>query len=192
MTKQDEISSFVRSNAKWMIIFCVILILGLVVGIISTLKPVDPFAALATHNEAIFEVIENASYMQFLFTSILTFLVIILISAFFGRFSFSFILLMSMTLVLGYFQGGTVILVVRVYSIIALPLVICYSIFSLFVDLVLFCMFSTLVRYGRERRKYGCKTSFFKTLFGSVYVMVLILIALLIRYFLVIAFSFFL
>lgn len=192
MTKQDQISAFVRTNAKWIIIFCVILILGLTVGIISTLKPVDPFAALATHNKAIFEVIENASYMQFLFSSILTFFLIIALSAFIGRFPYSVIFLMALTVVLGYFQGGTVILVVRVYGVISLPLAICFSVLSLFVDLALFCFFSTLVKCSKERRKYGCKTSFIKTLLGSVYVMVFVLVAVLVRYFLVIVFAFFL
>ncbi len=192
MTKQDEISSFVKSNAKWIVIFCIILIFGLVVGVISSLKPVDPFETLSTHNNSIFIVIENASYLQFLFTSMVTYVSIVFLSAMFGRFSLSAILLISVTLVMGYFQSGTVILVVRVYGVISLPLVICYSVFSIFADIVLFCFFATLVKAGRERRKYGCKTSFAKTLLGSAYLMIVIILALLIRFFTVIAFSFFL
>ncbi len=192
MTKQDEISAFVKSNAGGIIVFCAFLVLGLTVGIISALKPADPFAALAAHNEGIFSVIENASYMQFLFTSLASFFTITLLSSLFGRYSYSAVLLVAVMLVLGYFQGGTVIFVVRVYGVISLPLAICYSILSLFADVVLCSIFARLVGIAKERRKYGCKTSFVKTLVGSAFPMLAMVIALTVRFFLVVAFSFFL
>lgn len=188
----DKISTFVKENVKGFVVFSLALIAGLVIGILSALKPVDCLTALSTHNGIIFSVIENAAYLSFIFGSLFTLLAIFLATSFLGRFAYSQILLIILTIVIGYFQGGTVVLVIRVYGFIAIPFVIVYSVTSIAMNLILFAHFVLLTHYASERKKYGCKTSFLKALLTSVYIFVAAALALIVKYILVILFSFFL
>ena len=177
---------------KGFVCFGLFLVAGLVVGILSALKPIDPLAAFATHNGMIYGVIEQAAYLSFVFSSLFILLAVVVGTSFLGRFAYSTILLVVVTLVMGYFQGGTVVLVIRVYGFIGLPFVICYALTSLAIDFILFAHFALLAHYASERRKYGCRTPFMKVLLGSVYILVLALAVLIAKYILVIIFSFFL
>lgn len=188
----DRVTLFVKEHLKHFMCFGLFLVVGLVVGILSALKPIDPLAAFVTHNKLVYAVIEEAAYMSFVFSSLFTLLAIVLATSFVGRFSYSQIVLAVITIVLGYFQGGTVVLVIRVYGFIGLPFVICYALTSLALDLILFAHFALLWCYASERRKYGCRTPFLRALLGSVYIMLLLLVLLIAKYILCIVFSFFL
>lgn len=183
---------FVKEHIKGFILFGLFLILGLVIGILSALKPVDAVIAFSTHNVHIYAVIEQAGYLSFIFGSLFTLLAVIVVTSFVGRFSYSTILLALICVIMGYFQGGTVVLVIRVYGFIAIPFVVCYAVTTIAIDLILFAHFVMLSLCASERRKYGCKAPFLKVLFNSINVLLLAFAMLIAKYFLIIIFSFFL
>ncbi len=188
----DEIVCFVTTHLKWLIIYSVALVFGLVIGVISAMKPLEPLVAFASHNQSLFELIEQAAFLQYFFSSLFVFLVVMALSVLVGKLPFSPVLFSVISVVLGYFQGGTVILLMRSYGLIALPLTICYSLTTLLLDMVVFCQFAMLSAISVEQRKFGCSVPLIKILTNSVYPLIFGFIVIVLRYLLVILFSFFL
>ncbi len=188
----DELVCFISSHMKWLIIYSAALVFGLVIGVISALKPIDSLAAFASHNPSLFELIEHSAFLQYFFSSVFLFLVILSLSVLVGKLPFSPILFSATAVILGYFQGGTVILLVRSYGLIALPLTICYSATTILLDLILFAQFAMLSAISAEQRKFGCSVPLMKIVMNSVYPLIFGFIVLTVRYLLVILFSFFL
>ena len=192
MSKADDLCRFIAEHKFRLIVYSAVLVCGLGFGILSALKPVDPLAALASHNGSIYAVTEQAAYLQFIFGSLFVFIAIVISTSFLSRLTFAPIILIVLTVVVGYFQGGTVVLVIRVYGALAIPFAVCYAISTLVYDLILFAHFAVLSRIAGEVKKYGCSTPLNKVLLGSVYVLLLGAAVLLIKYVLVILLSFFL
>lgn len=184
--------AFVRKNLKWLLVFTAFLIGGLVIGILSAVKPPDPLSALATHNADIYTFIEDAAYMPYFFSFVFTIVAVFGVSSFLGRFAYSQVLSMLVAVVAGYFQGGTVILVVRVYGFISIPFVVFYSILTLLIDLVVFCYLASLAKCASDKKKFGCSCPFWPTLLSCLPLLIGCFILFLLKYFFLIMCSFFL
>ncbi len=188
----DSLMQFIRSHLGKLVLFCGLLVFGLVMGVLSSLKPVDPVEALCSVNEGMYGLIAQAAYAGYIFPLLLFTLISITVMCFAGRFAYSVILTAAFTVVLGFFQGATIVLVMRAFGVLALPLVIVYTVFSILTDLVCFALFAILADISAEKRKYGCPTPFLKVLRRSVFIAVACCLLVLVKFILVVLFSFFL
>lgn len=188
----DSIADFLKNNRKSIIVFCLLLIVGLVVGIISAIKPIDAEEAFLGHNSAVYKFIENAAYLPYVFICLFTFLAIMVVSSFFGRYKYSIFFLDILTAVFGYFQGGTIIFVVRIYGAMAIPFAVAYTLGTLLCDLIFVSFFSLLKRYVTEYKKYGCRTSFINALYSCLPFVFLMLFVFALRYLVLILTAFYL
>lgn len=190
--KYDELIDFIKCNKLKLIVFSLFLVLGLVIGILSALKPVDPCDAFVSHNGALCALIEHADFLQFILASLFFSFILLVVTSVFCGFSYSFLLLFLLTLVLGYFQGGSVVFIIRIYGVIAIPFVIIYVFTTLLTNFILFAHFALAWKISYEKRKYGCSPKVTKTLLSALLVFAVFAITFFIKLFLLILFSFFL
>lgn len=191
-TLTDGLTDFVHKHKKSIVLFCLLLVVGLTIGVISATKPTDAQEAFAAHNASVYSFIENAGYLAYVFSSLFLIVAVLFVSAFVGRFSYSFIITGVVAVVFGYFQGGTVTYIIRIYGVIGVPFVIVYSVMTVLIDIVIFGFFALLSFYAYDARKYGCRQPFLKTLVNAAYCLVLVSIVFIPRCLLLIIMSFFL
>ena len=191
-SKIDGIFKFVKEHLAWLIAFSCFLVFGLVMGVLSSLKPIDPQEALASVNSGMYALIVQASFAGYIFPLLIFTLISVTVFCFVGRFSHSVILTVSFTVAVGFFQGSTLVLVMRSFGLLALPLAIAYVVMSIITDLIYFALFARLARIAAEKRKYGCGTPFLPVLKSSVVIFVFCVVSVVVKSVLVILFSFFL
>lgn len=190
--KSDGIMKFVGENLARLIMFSCFLVFGLVMGILSSLKPVDPQDALSSVNGGVYALITQAAFAGYFFPLLIFTLLSLVVWCFIGRFAHSVILTASYTVAIGFFQGGTIVLVMRSFGLLALPLVISYILLSLFTDMLQFALFAKLAHIALEKRRYGCSTPFLKVLKSSVIIFAACAAVIIVKSVLLILFSFFL
>ena len=188
----DNMLQFVRCHLKRLILFAVALIFGLVMGILSSLKPIDPLEALDSANGGIYGLIVRASFAGYIFPLLLFTIAVFCAFCFIGRSAYSFLLTAAFTVLMGFFQGAVIVLVLRSFGLLALPFVIFYIIFSLLRDLLLISFFCILAQIAAEKRKYGCTEPFVKLLLRVLPIAIVSLILCLFQSVFLILFSFFL
>lgn len=190
--KLDGFSHFIRCNLPRLIFFACFFILGAVMGILSSLKPVDPLQTFSDVNAGIFGVIAHASYAGYIFSLTLFTSFSVVVFCFVGRYMYSTILTSACTVCIGFYQGMTIVLVVRSFGILAVPFSIAYALCSLLSDFLFFALFAILAEVASDKRKYGCSTPFVKVLRRAVVIGILCIILVLLKSLLLILFSFFL
>ena len=192
VSKIDSAKDFILNNKFKIVAFIVALIVGLVVGIVSASKPVDAVFAFSAHWNSLYIFIEQGGFLQYLFSSLLLFIIITLSLILLSHIPFAHIFLFIASIVFGYFQGGCVVYIIRIYGIIALPFTIVYALLSLVGDILLFFAFCFVWKVTYEKRKFGCKYSLSKIILSLVTFLSIYFIAFFIKYFIMIIFSFFL
>ncbi len=188
----DNIFQFIKCNLRRLILFALALIFGLVMGILSSLKPIDPLEALDSANGGIYGLIVRASFAGYIFPLLIFTVIVFCAFCFVGRYSYSFLLTAAYTVLVGFFQGAVIVLVLRSFSLLALPFVIFFTVFSLLRDLLLISVFSILAEVGAEKRKYGCCVPFVKLFLRILPIAVTSLIICLLQSVMLLLFSFFL
>ena len=188
----DNIFQFIKCNLKRLVLFSVALIFGLVMGILSSLKPVDPLEALDSANGGIYGLIVRASFAGYIFPLLILTVAIYCAFCLAGRHAYSFLLTAAFTVLVGFFQGAVIVLVLRSFALLALPFVLFYTVFSLLRDLLLLSFFCILAEIGVEKRKYGCGTPFVKLLLRVLPLTIVSLVICVIQSIMLLLFSFFL
>ncbi len=188
----DRMLHFIRCNLRCLILFSFALIFGLVMGILSSLKPIDPLEALDSANGGIYGLIVHASFAGYIFPLLIFTIAVFCAFCFVGRYAYSFLLTVAFTVLVGFFQGAVIVLVLRSFGLLALPFVIFYVLLSLLRDLLLLSFFCILAEIAAEKRKYGCSVPFVKLLLRILPIAVLTLVVCLIQSVFLILFSFFL
>ena len=190
--KSDELRQFIRARAGRLVYFACFLVLGLVMGVLSSLKPTDAQEALDSVNGGMYGMITQASYAGYIFPLLLFTALSMCVMCFVGRYAYSLVVTTGFTVVMGFFQGATTVLVVRSFGVLALPLAVVYALLSVATDIIYFALFAVLADIASEKRKYGCSTPFLAVMKTAVYALVPAVIAVIVKSLLTMLLSFFL
>ena len=190
--KTDGAVQFVKARWRKLVFFACFLVPGLEMGVLSSLKPIDPEEALASVNGGLYALITQAAYAGYIFPLLLFTISAIAVMCFVGRFAYSVIITAAFTVALGFFQGATVVLVMRTFGVLALPLVLSQIVISLLIDFAWAALFAMLAEAAAEKRRYGCGVPLLSVLKKAAAIAAICVVLVLLRSLFAVLFSFFL